>query len=179
MSIEYNEIAHKMDMLNQQIEALKAENERLKANSVSVEEILEIIIEYASTHPQRDWTIGIKPYDNVPMEKRREDNISHWKLLAQDLHDRIYGKDWKEDELFKDPRTRVDKKYADWDFIDFGYRRLRITGLSEKEMRSIIVEKLPEEDSMEVWGLKITKDKPKEYCICKEKEPNSDDICVN
>jgi hypothetical protein len=49
--------------------------------------LLDIILEHASTHPHRDLTIGIKGYDNVSMEQRREENINHWKLLVQKIEE--------------------------------------------------------------------------------------------
>ena len=44
--------------------------------------MFELIIEYAATHPHRDWTIGIKPYSDIPMEVARKENFEHWELLA-------------------------------------------------------------------------------------------------
>ena len=49
------------------------------------ERLFELIIEYASTHPHRDWTIGIKPYSDIPMEVARKENFEHWELLSDSI----------------------------------------------------------------------------------------------
>ena len=46
------------------------------------ERLVELIIEYSSTHPYRDWTIGVEPYSDIPMEQARKENLEHWSLLA-------------------------------------------------------------------------------------------------
>jgi hypothetical protein len=139
-------------------EYLKEENKRLEAspNPVSVEDIERVIMDLG--------------YVNMALQ------------VAIAVHDRIYGKDkleefkrnfdaWQKSKNDK-PKEYTNNKYEKWDYIDFGYRRLRVSGLSATEMVRLVVEKLPEEGSMEVWGLKITKDKPKEYC-----ETEGDLVC--
>jgi hypothetical protein len=49
------------------------------------ERLFELIIEYAATHPHRDWTIGIKPYSDIPMEQARKENLEHWSLLSDSI----------------------------------------------------------------------------------------------
>ena len=46
--------------------------------------------------------------------------------------------------------------YLSWHYIDFGSIRLRISGLSDKQIEKIIIEELPSE-GRETWGLRIKK----------------------
>ena len=47
-----------------------------------------IIIDYASSHPHREWGFP----EGVDKEKYREENLNHWKSLAQAILDAGYIK---------------------------------------------------------------------------------------
>lgn len=56
---------------------------------LDIEAIENIILLYASEHPHRDWSIGIKGYDDVPMKKRRKENLEHWRACATAIRNHI------------------------------------------------------------------------------------------
>lgn len=79
-----NEIdAHAVGVWN---DCCDAHLQEVKRSVPSVGELLEIITDYASTHPHRDWSIGINGYDKVDMATRRQENLCHWKDLATAIH---------------------------------------------------------------------------------------------
>lgn len=74
---------------NKVIEDCRLAYTKQMTERLDIEAIENIILLYASEHPHRDWSIGIKGYDDVPMKKRRKENLEHWRACATAIRNHI------------------------------------------------------------------------------------------